>query len=161
MTNVDFFEDFAADTTTVTSKNTEYYFEHSREDFANLFDAESEDDDQIKMFHYTTDINVKINESGEVIGVTYTGEILALLKSDIDEVIHGQKGIAREDSKYEKRVKALIEDGGIIAEIVTYNNCNTERDYELTFSGMKEIYNGPFDWNADGVFFTYELYIPV
>jgi len=160
MTSVDFFRNFAADTTTVTGKNTAYRFEHSREDFANLYDADSEDDDQIKMFHYTTDIEVIVNESRKVMGVRYKGEVLALVKSELDQVIDGQLNQDYELQKYEQNVKPLIEDGGIIAEIVAYNNCNTARDYELTFSGMKEIYN-MFDFNADGVFFTYEMYIEV
>ena len=157
-TNVDFFRNFAADKTTVTAKNVAYYFEHSREDFANLFDADSEDDDQIKMFHYTDSIEVVVNESSFVDGVKYTGSILMLLKSSLDETIDVQKGFDSADGKYELYVKPMIEDGGIIKHIVDYNSCNT--DYEISFSDLKEVYN-MFDFNADGIWFKYELLIKV
>jgi len=156
MTNVDFFRAFAAD---VSTKAEAYYFEHSREDFANLYDADSAADTQIKMFHYTDPrgINVVTNESGAVEDVEYNGEILMLIKSDIDEVIDGQKGQDYDQGKYEGRVKALIENGGLIAEILAYNNCNT--NYEIEFSGLSEIYN-MFDFNADGIHFRYKITIP-
>jgi len=157
-TNVDFFRAFAADVTTVTDKNVAYYFEHSREDFANLYDADSEEDDQIKMFHYTNEIEVVKNESSSVDGVKYTGEILMLLKSDLDQTIDVQKGVAVDDTKYELYVKGMIEDGGVIKKIIDYNSCNT--NYEISFSGIKEVYN-IFDFNADGIWFKYELYIVV
>ena len=60
--------------------------------------------------------------------------------------------------KDEKRVKALIEDGGVIAEIIAFNNCDTTYDKEISFSDLKEVYNF-FDWNGDGVFFKYEIVI--
>lgn len=157
-TNVDFFRAFAKDVTTVTAKNVEYYFEHSREDFANLYDADSEEDDQIKMFHYTTGVEVVKNESSFVDGVRYKGEILMLLKSDLDGTIDVQKGVDSEDGKYELYVKPMIENGGVIKHIIDYNACNT--DYEINFSEIKEIYN-MFDFNADGIFFRYELFINV
>ena len=157
-TNVSFFRAFAADKTTVTAKNVAYYFEHSRDDFANLFDADSPTDDQIKMFHYTTAIVPEVNESSFVDGVRYTGEILMLLKSDLDEVIDVQKGTDIENGQYELYIKPMIEDGGILKHIVDYNACNT--DYELDFTDIKEVYN-MFDWNGSGIFFQYEVFIPV
>ena len=160
MTSVDFFRAFAADTTTVASKKVAYYFEHSREDFANLYDADSPEDDQIKMFHYTHDIQVEQSESGSVTGVRYAGEITVVIKSDLDETIDVQKDTEKADAKYELRIKPMIEDGGIIAEIIEYNRCNTARDFEISFSGLKEVYN-MFDFNADGITFLYELFISV
>ena len=160
MTNVDFFRDFAADT---TSKKNVYYFEHSREtlDFSNLFDADSAEDDQLKIFHFTDSIEVELNEAGDlVVGVKYSGKILALIKSDLDETVDTQKNTKSEDGKYEKRVKELIEDGGVIAEIISFNNCDTDYDKEISFSDLKEVYN-MFDWNGDGVFFKYEVVISV
>ena len=147
-TNVDFFRAFAADITTVTAKTVEYYFEHSREDFANLFDADSEDDDQIKMFHYTDSIDLIKNESEFVEGVTYKGSILMLLKSDLDEVLDTQKDVEKEDGKYELYVKPMIDNGGVLKQIVDYNACNT--GHQITFTEMKEVYN-MFDYNADGI----------
>ena len=157
-TNVSFFRAFAADKTTVSAKTVEYYFEHSREDFANLYDADGEDDDQVKMFHYTTSIVVEKNESNYVDGVRYTGEILMLLKTDLDGVIDVQKDVDSADGKYELYVKPMIENGGLIKHIIDYNACNT--DYDISFSEIKEIYN-MFDFNADGIHFKYELFITV
>ncbi len=158
MTNVDFFRAFAADKTTVTAKNVAYYFEHSRTDFANLYDADSQTDDQIKMFHYSKTIVVETNESGYVEGVRYTGDLLMLLKSDLDEVLDVQKDGDAVDGKYELYVKDMIEDGAILKLIIDYNSCNT--DYELIFSNLVEAYN-MFDWNGDGIAVEYELFIPV
>lgn len=157
-TNVDFFRAFAADKTTLTAKNTAYYFEHSREDFANLYDADSADDDQLKMFHYTTTIEVLKNESNYVEGVRYRGEILCLKKSDMDEVLDVQRDTHKDEGKYEKYIKPLIENGGVLKQIIDYNACNT--DHQLSFSDIREVYN-MFDFNADGLFFRYELVIDV
>lgn len=153
-TNVSFFRDFAADKTTVATKNVEYYFEHSREDFANLFDADGEDDDQIKMFHYTDSINVIKNDSNYVEAVEYKGSILMLLKSDLDETIDVQKGVDVDCGKYERYVKPMIEGGGIVKQIIDYNSCKDV--HEINFSDIKEVYN-MFDFNADGIFYKYEL----
>ncbi len=160
MTSVDYFRAFAADT---SSKTRAYYFEHSREDldFSNLFDADGPEDDQLKMFHFTDSIDPEVNESGSVEGVRYTGQILALKKGDMaNEVIDVQKGGDKADGKYEKRVKALIEDGGLVAEIVTFNECSTTYQKEISFSDLKEVYN-LFDFNGDGIWFRYEIFIKV
>ena len=110
------------------------------------------------MFHYTDSIEVVVNESSFVDGVKYSGYILMLLKSSLDETIDVQKGFDSADGKYELYVKPMIEDGGIIKHIVDYNSCNT--DYEISFSDLKEVYN-MFDFNADGIWFKYELLIKV
>lgn len=159
-TNVSFFRDFAEDKKTVTAKNTEYYFEHSREslDYSNLFDTDREDDDQIKMFHFTRSIDVIKNDSSYVKGVKYSGSIYMLLKSDIDETIDVQKGVDSEEGKYELYVKSMIENGGLIKQIIDFNSCNTE--YEISFSDIREIYNF-LGFNGDGIGFKYELMIDV
>ena len=141
MTNVDFFKAFA------DSKS--YYFEHGREDFANLYDAE-DGIEGVKMFHFTDTITPFINPSGKVESVTYVGRILAGRLSGFDELIKDVTG------KYEKYVKDLIDDGGIIEEIGEYNYCNGA--YQLTFSNIREIYN-VFDVNIDGLWITYTLTI--
>lgn len=159
-TNVSFFRAFAADKTTVSAKTVAYYFEHDRSnlDFANLFDADGEADNQIKMFHFTETIVPEINESSYVDGMRYTGRILMLLKSDLDETIDVQKDVDSEDGKYELYVKDMIENGGELKKIIDYNACNT--DYDISFSELKEVYNF-FDWNGDGIWFKYELFIRV
>lgn len=156
MTNVDFFRAFAADITTVTAKTVDYYFEHSRGDFANLYDADSETDDQIKMFHYTDSIDLNVNDSNYVESVSYKGSILMLLKSDLDGVIDVQKEVDKEDGKYELYVKPMIDGGGVAKQIIDYNSCTDV--HELSISDIKELYN-MFDVNADGLFFKYELKI--
>lgn len=156
MTNADFFRAFAADIETVSTKNVAYYFEHSREDFANLFDADSEDDDQIKMFHYTDSIEVNKNDSNRVESVSYRGSILMLLKADLDGVIDVQKETDKEDGKYELYVKPMIDGGGVVKQIIDYNSCTDV--HELSISDIKEVYN-MFDFNADGIWFKYELKI--
>jgi hypothetical protein len=156
MTNVSFFRAFAADTTTVTAKNTEYYFEHSREDYSNLYDGESPDDDQIKMFHYTDDIDVIKNESNRVEAVEYKGSVLMLVKSGMDEVIDVQMGGEKEKGKYELYVKPMIEGGGIVKYIIDYNSCTDVHDLDIT--DIKEVYN-MIDFNGDGIWFKYTLKI--
>jgi hypothetical protein len=166
VTNVDFFRSFAEDT---TYKSDPYHFEHDREslDFSNLFESTeqdeaalaSDDDQQIKMFHFTSNNGIipDINESGGFEGIRYRGEILVLKKSQIDEVIDVQKGVEKEDGKYEKRMKPLLDTTtGFFAEISEYNSCNL--GYDLKFVSATEVYNW-FDENMDGLWLKYDLYI--
>lgn len=155
MTNVDFFRAFAADTTDKLA----YYFEHSRVelDFSNLYGADSADDTQVKMFHYTVKPTPRKNESGRIEGTDYEGSIFFVIKSDLDEVIDTQVNTDSSDGKYELRVKQLIDEGGIADQICKYNVCNDHWDLNFE-SGMEEIYN-VFDDNFDGIIMTYNLYI--
>lgn len=159
MTSVDVLRAFAEDTATHSSGEA-YYFEHSREDwdFSNLFDADSEDDDQVKMMHFTSSIVPERSESNTVTAMRYSGEILALIKSDLDETVDVQKGVDKDDGKYERRVKALIDGGGIFEEILEFMRCHASYDHEISFSDIREVYN-MFDWNGDGVYFKYEMLI--
>lgn len=158
-TNVDFFRSFAEDT---SGTKECYYFEHSRDelDFSNLYDAESPEDDQLKIVHFTNPrgVNVLVNDSSKVEGVMYRGAVFALYKSDLDQTLDVQAGNEKSDGKYEKYVKCLIENGGVLAEIADFNACND--NYDFSSSGASEVYN-MFDWNGDGIFFEYELTIRI
>jgi (2Fe-2S) ferredoxin len=157
MTNVDFFREFAA--LVVENVKPAYFFEHGRQSRvdANLFD---EDDNRIKMFHYTREFVERANQVGTVLGVEYRGTIYTVVKSDLDDLV--DKEIIEDDEpvkdgKYDKHVKPLINGGSLFKLIRSFNNCTY--DYELTFTRIVEIYNF-LDYNADGIAFDYTLFIP-
>ena len=149
MTNVDFFTEFAA--------TQDYFFWHDRyfRDYTSKLTATDEDDPQVKIVHNTdrNGITVNKNDVNEIISSTYRGTIYAVIKSSIDEMIHNP---TPEDGKYQKRVKDLIEDGGIQAEILEFMGCDPIVD--LTMSNMNEEYN-VFSDVFDGVSFQYVLTI--
>lgn len=147
MTNVDFLRTFC--------ESKGYYFEHSREslDFSNLFD---EAESGLKIFHYTSEIN-PVHTYGKVSNMTYKGRILALYKSSIDQTIDVQRQVEKEDGKYELYIKDLIDNGGLVDEMLVYNNCEDSK-VDVNFSSVKEVYN-MFDWNGDGIWISYEMTI--
>lgn len=146
MTNVDVFKSFA--------DGKGHYFHHCRKelDFANLFDTNSSDDSQLKMIHFTEDISPTTSSTGMIIDTVYKGAILALYKSDLDELIDDKDSPA--NGKYEKYVKPLIDNGGLVKEM--YDQFCIE--YAIEFSSIKEIYNF-FDMNGDGIWIRYKLTI--
>lgn len=157
MTNVDFFRQFAA--STIENVKVAYYFEHGRQSRvdANLFDGT---ETQVKMFHYTRDIIDRSNEMNTVLGVEYRGTIYCIVKSDLDDLVDKDEQVGQsviKNGKYDKHVKPLIDEGGILSEIRRFNRCDF--DYDLTFSRIIEVYNF-LDYNGDGIAFDYTLYIP-
>ena len=149
MTNVDIIRKFADE--------KGYYFEHGRDthDFANLYDADSENDSQIKIFHWTSGFRSRKNGSGAITGVDYRGAMFILIKSDLDETIDVQKDVPVNEGKYEKRVKPLIDGGGFEKELIDY--ICFDYDYE-TDGEAQEVYN-LFDFNADGIWIKYKLFV--
>ncbi len=166
MTNVGYFRTFAAyqdadpvPAGTPSVKTLDYYFEHNREamDFANLYKVESPDDDQKKMFHYTTAINPEQNQCGNTIAVLYTGNIIIVQKSDPQLLVDIQKGVEEDDGRYTKHPKDMINEGGILAEIYNFNNL-AAYNHNLRHFGLEEVY-GLLGIHADGIMFNYELRI--
>jgi hypothetical protein len=157
MTNVDFFRLFSLNLASHSSGKT-YFFAHDRKslDFSNLEEGTSPLDDQIKLFHFTTGIRTITYPSGGVEGVVYKGVLIAALKSDFTNVIDAQQGVDEDTARYNVHVKPLIDGGGIVAEIVDFNSCNT--DHEIIFGEATEVY-GLFDANMDGIWIPYTMTI--
>ena len=93
------------------------------------------------------------SEFGGISSLQFSGSFMLLVKSNLDNVYHNQKGVAKEDGKYKKNIQPLIEtDLMLLFDLI---GCT---DYEITNWEILDTVN-VLDANHDGVVVTYGLTI--
>jgi len=171
MTNVDFFRDFAAETTMATVKTDAYYFEHDTEMQAigNFMQSTGTNDTQKKMFHFTYPEGIIPiqNDSDNTTGVKYRGECLVLVQADPGLPVDVQGGIAENTGRYTANIKDMVDQGEILRQLREYatqlnitalaaGGDNTY--YTIRIQSVTEVY-GQMGFYGDGIAFKYELTI--
>lgn len=117
-----------------------YYFEYSRADYQNLYDGM--EINKIHLFADPITIDSTFSDSG-VETKTYTGKVMLLVSSDIDEDYK---------TKYESHIKPLISESTAIIKQSILCDDNMEINKFQTI----EIIN-LFDVNLDGVLINYSI----
>lgn len=85
-------------------------------------------------------------------GVTFSGTFLLLVKSDLDNVYHDQKGQAQSEGRYEKNIKPLLTELESLEDLI---DCS---EYEITSWQILDAINA-LDVNLDGVIVTFTVKI--
>lgn len=130
----DFLKNFA------TANN--YYFEYSRADYQNLYDGM--EINKIHLFADPITIDSTFSDSG-IETKTYTGKVMLLVSSDIDEDYK---------TKYESYIKPLIsESTAIIKQSILCDDTMEINKFQTI-----EVIN-LFDVNLDGVLINYSVTI--
>ena len=138
---------------------------YGRRDFQNLEEPEAADDPKPFFF---MDPPVREDErssdSGLKTGWTkVSGKFMILLKSDLDQNYDQQKGQAKEDGKFDKHIKPVIEDkldsNGEVVEHALINQLENiiscpPYDWHIKAQRVQEVIN-LFDNNYDGALVTF------
>ena len=103
------------------------------------------------LFDEPTDGNGN-NPNGAELDTTYTGELMILVNSNLDNVYDNQKGQHPDDGKYRKNIAPLKYTE--LPKLKKLINCSD--DLILTSITSKGVTN-LFDRNMDGVFVTYSI----
>ncbi len=128
----------------------EWYFSYGNAANRNLLSSDLEPD----KLYFLMDTIVRDKTFGEFGGtgdVTFTGNFMLVVKSDLDNVYDNQKGVAFTDGKYEKNIRPIIETSLVSFE--DYVNCS---DYEITAWSFIDAVN-MLDANLDGVIVTFTV----
>jgi hypothetical protein len=126
-----------------------WVFDYGRPDFHNLIDESKKDElnaDRIFLLLDPVKIKKNMNDSGVVESITYSGSLMLLLSSDIDEVDY--------DFRYENYIKPLR--ANQLETIINELTCEQEatvQDWNET-----EVIN-VLDNNLDGIIVSYVVKI--
>lgn len=133
-------------------KSMGWYFSYGNSANRNLLG--DEDGFVADKLYFLLDTITRGKEFGEFGGtgdVTFSGNFMLVIKSDLDEVYDNQKDIAFTDGKYEKNIRPIIETSLVAFE--DYVNCS---DYEITSWSYIDAVN-VLDLNLDGVIVTFTV----
>jgi len=126
-----------------------YKFDYGKKDWINLLRSDVE----VGRIYFLLD-PVKINPEKTKFGgfgkISCKGDFLIAVKSNLDNVIHQQKNQDKENGKYLKNVRPLLE------EIEKFFNLFSCDNFELIINEIVDIYNY-LDVNIDGLIVTYTI----
>ena len=120
-----------------------WVFQYARKDFANLYD-EAEQVGVPHLFLDPVQITEEFNEYNVVTKTTYSGSLMILLSSDIDEEDY--------DTRYQTYIKPVVND--TLETLKEGIKCDGENN--ITSWRITEVINA-FDYNLDGVIVTYSI----
>lgn len=82
--------------------------------------------------------------------VSFTGSFMLLIKSNLDNVYHNQKGVDKTTGKYEKNIKPMLTNLELLEDEI---NCS---DYVIDSWEVIDAVDA-LDVNTDGVVVTYNI----
>jgi len=91
------------------------------------------------------------SENGGRGDISFSGNFMLVVKSDLDQIFDNQKEQVYTDGKYEKNIRPIIETNLVAFE--DYINCS---DYEITSWSFIDAVN-VLDLNLDGVIVTFTV----
>ena len=137
----------------------EWIFDYSRQDFRNLRDGEALNEDESKKYYLFCDpieSNTLFSRAGLPLGQKeYTGKIMLLVVSDLDQVYDSQLGQDKADGKHEMNIKPMTEKGGVL-ELLILDKLICDYDLEVMTWRVTEVVN-MLDLNMDGVIINFKI----
>ncbi len=127
-----------------------WYFSYGNAANRNLLSSDLEAD----KLYFLMDTITRDKETSEFGGtgeVTFTGNFMLVIKSNLDNVYDNQKDVAYTDGKYDKNIRPIIETN--LVEFEDYINCS---NYEITSWSFIDAVN-VLDMNLDGVIVTFTV----
>ncbi|WP_339875198.1 hypothetical protein [Olleya marilimosa] len=120
-----------------------WLFQYARKDFHNLFD-EAEQKGVPHLFLDPVQITEEFDEYNNVTKTTYSGSLMILVSSSIDEEDY--------DYRYQTYIKPIVND--TVSTLKAAIKC--DGDNLITSWRITEVINA-FDYNLDGVVITYSI----
>ena len=90
------------------------------------------------------------SEFGGTGEITFNGNFLLLIQSDLDNVYHTQKSVDAANGKYEKNIEPLLQKLELLENLI---DCSK---YEIVSWEVIDTINSQ-DFNGDGVIVTYSI----
>lgn len=141
----------------IASANS-WAFDYGRQDFRNLADSEALNEDESKRYYLFCDPvegNQLFSRAGLPMGQTeYTGKLMLLVASDLDQVYDAQLDSNKDNGKYESNIKPMIAKGGPLDLMLDSLIC--DYDLEVQVWRITEVIN-MLDMNMDGVIINYKM----
>ena len=93
---------------------------------------------------------ISSSENGGLGEQTFSGSFMLVVKSNLDNNYHNQKGQAKNTGKYEKNILPLLTSLESLKGLI---DCS---DYEITGWSIVDVINA-MDINTDGIIITYSV----
>lgn len=133
-------------------------FDYGRQDFHNLMDDEALNQDETKRYYLFCDpieSNQMFSRSGLPMNqIEYTGKMMLLVVSDLDQTYDTQLDTAKESGKHEMHIRPMLVKGGPIDLLL--NDLICDYDVEIQTWRLTEVVN-MLDNNMDGLIINYKL----
>lgn len=128
-----------------------WLFSYGNADNNNLLKSDRIADQIYLLLDPVTRVKAK-SEYGGTGEIAFNGQFLLVVKSNLDNNYHNQKGQDKTTGKYEKNIKPLLDSLEFLENII---DCS---DYQIQTWSVVDIINA-LDANTDGVIVTYSLTI--
>lgn len=129
--------------------NLNWYFSYGNKSNQNLLQSDRVEGQVYLLLDPITREKAKGEYGGSGV-ITFSGQFLLVVKSNLDNVYHNQKGVEKINGKYEQNIKPLLTSLELLEDEIDCSN------YNIDSWQIIDVVNA-LDVNTDGLLVTFKI----